>query len=137
MPVPAERLLRVLLRLGGTLLVLAFLAALLPTSWMEASHARTGLPPFPEHPLTEYLTRSVSLLYGFHGVLLFLVSTNLRRFRPIVRFLGVKNVLFGTAMLAIDGIYGMPWWWTASEGPPIFAIGVAVLVLAGRIPDER
>ena len=130
-----QRALTILLRIGGVFLVLAFFAAVMPTSWMEASHARTGLPPFPEHPLTEYLTRSISLLYGFHGVLLFIVSTNVRRYRPIVRFLGIKNVLFGVFMLALDVWAGMPWWWTINEGPPIAALGVALFVLSGRLAD--
>jgi hypothetical protein len=131
-----ERVLKILLRTGGTFLVAAFLAVVMPTSWMAASHARLEIGTFPEHPLTEYLTRSLSMMYGFHGVLLFVVSTNVRRFRPVVRFLGIKNLLFGTMILALDLWCGLPWWWTLNEGPPIAAVGLAVFVLSGRIRDE-
>lgn len=132
-----ERALVVLMRVGGTFLVAAFLAVLMPTSWMEASHARLAIGEFPESPLTEYLTRSLSMMYGFHGVLLFVVSTNVRRFRPVVRFLGIKNMLFGTMILALDLWCGLPWWWTLNEGPPIAVVGLAVFLLSGRIADDR
>lgn len=131
-----ERALTVLLRAGGVILVTAFLAAILPTAWMQATHARLDLGAYPDHPLTEYLARSVSLLYGFHGVVLLAIATDVRRFRPLARLMGIQNVVFGPAMLAIDLAAGMPWWWTAFEGPPIFAIGATVLWLSGRVPDR-
>jgi hypothetical protein len=69
------------------------------------------------------------VLYGFHGVLLFVVSTNPVRFRPIVQFIGVMNLLFGILMTGIDVNAGMPHWWTLAEGPPISGFGVAILYL--------
>ena len=132
-----ERILVFLLRAGGAILVLAFLAVVMPTSWMEASHTRLGLGDFPAHPLTDYLTRSISLLYGFHGVVLLVIATDVRRFRPLARLMGIQNVLFGPAMIAIDVAAGMPIWWTLGEGPPITAIGASVLWLSTKVPDAR
>ena len=131
-----ERILVFLLRTGGAILVLAFLAAVLPTSWMAASHARLGLGDFPAHPLTDYLTRSISLLYGFHGVVLFVIASDVRRFRPLARLMGIQNLLFGPAMLAIDLAAGMPAWWTLNEGPPITVLGATVFWLSGKVPDR-
>jgi hypothetical protein len=119
----AEKVLVSLLRLGGSVMLLAWLAALLPTAWMAACHRWLGLGPFPAAPLTEYLTRSISLLYGMHGGLLLVLSADVRRYLPVVRYLAYTTVLFGLIMLAVDLRAGVPGWWTLVEGPPLVAVG--------------
>ena len=80
------RLLVILLRLGGTVTVLAFLAMFLPVDWMAWTHRWLGLGEFPRSVVVEYLARSIAALYGFHGVLLFIVARDPVRFAPVVRF---------------------------------------------------
>ena len=125
-----RQILVVLLRLAGTITVCAFGAMLLPTDWMEATHRWLGLGEFPRSPIVDYLTRSIAALYGFHGVLLFLISRDVVRYRSIVRYVGVMNMLFGAFILLIDVHAGMPRLWTLGEGPPIIAFGVTVLYLS-------
>jgi hypothetical protein len=132
-PSVRERLLAGLLRLGGGITLCAFGALFLPTPWMASVHASLGLGEFPDAPLTQYLTRSISALYGFHGGLLLLVARDLRRFAPIVTYLGVMNVVLGFVLLAIDLRAGMPLAWTLAEGPPLAATGVVLLGLARSI----
>jgi hypothetical protein len=91
----AERLLVILLRLAGAVTIAAFPAMLLPTEWMDTTHRWLGLGDLPRAPIVEYLTRSVAALYGFHGVLLLVVSRDPGRYRAIVRYLGVMNVAAG------------------------------------------
>lgn len=129
-----QRLLAALLRLGGSFLLAAFLAMFLPPDWMAATHQWLGMGELPRAAVVDYLARSIAPLYGFHGVLMFVVARDLVRFAPIVTFIGVMNVTLGTALIAIDLYAGMPWWWTASEGPPIIAFGVVVLLLNQRSP---
>ena len=129
-----ERILVWLLRLGGIVAGSAFLAMPLPIDWMAETHEWLGLGEFPRAPLVEYLTRSIAAMYGFHGVLLLLVSCDLRRYRPIVFYLGVMNVLFGAMMLTIDLYAKLPMLWTLSEGPPIMAFGVVLLYLVRSVP---
>ncbi|MCP3961386.1 MAG: hypothetical protein GY719_26365 [bacterium] len=119
----------ILLRLGGAFMLLAFAAALLPTSWMAWSHARLGLGELPASPLVEYLTRSVSLLYGIHGGLYLVVASDVRRYAGVLKYLAAMNIVFGAAMVAIDLRAGLPWFWTLAEGPPVLAFGVLLLVL--------
>lgn len=133
----AERLLSLLLRLGGGVMVLAFLAVVMPTEWMVATDASLGLDTLPRLPIVEYLTRSLSARYGFHGLLLFVVATDPRRYRTIITFLGVTNIAFGAMMVAIDLYAGMPPLWTAFEGPPIAAFGGVLLYLSARVPHLR
>ena len=114
------------------MLVSAFGAVLLPTDWMAATHRWLGMGEFPDAPLTDYLARSVSALYGFHGVLLFLVAGDPLRYQRIVRYLGVMDIVFGVMLLSIDLHAGMPAPWTMFEGPPLAGSGVLVLYLLSR-----
>jgi hypothetical protein len=125
-----QRLLAALLRLGGSVLLLAFLAMFLPVEWMAATHQWLGMGQFPRMAVVDYLARSIAALYGFHGVLMFIVARDPVRFAPIVRFIGIMNITLGMILIAIDLYSGMPWWWTAGEGPPIIAFGIVVLLLS-------
>jgi hypothetical protein len=122
-----------MLRLSGAFVLLAFGAVVLPTETMVSTHASLGMGELPRLPIIQYLTRSVAALYGFHGALVLLVSTDPVRYLPIVRFIGVMNVGFGAIMTGIDLHAGMPLWWTLAEGPPIAVVGVVILGLASRV----
>lgn len=128
----AETALRTLLRIGAALLLLAFPTALLSDEAMAATHRWLGLGELVVSPIVGYLARSLSLFYGFHGVLLLVVSFDVRRLAPIVIYLGTMNVLLGIALLAVDLHAGLPAWWTWNEGPPVAAIGVVILLLERR-----
>ena len=80
--------------------------------------------------MVDYLTRSVAALYGFHGVLLLIISRNPAQHRTIVRYVGAMNLVFGILMVLVDLHAGMPAFWTIGEGPPIAAFGVVVLYLS-------
>ena len=130
-----RRVLVWLLRLGGVITSSAFLTIFLPVEWMAATHEWLGLGEFPRAPIVEYLARSIAALYGFHGVLLLIIARNPARHRPIVRYVGVLNVVFGTLMTGIDLHAGMPAHWTLTEGPPVAAFGVLILYLSRSLPD--
>lgn len=131
----ARRLLVVVLRFSGAVLLLAFGAMLLPTSWMASTHAWLGMGEFPDVPLTDYLIRSVAALYGFHGVLVLLIAGDPVRYDRIVLYCGFMDILFGSMMLAIDLYAGMPWFWTAVEGPSLVGMGVVLLYLRRRASE--
>ena len=38
-------------------------------------------------------------------------------------------LLGGVGLLALDLSLGMPWWWTAGEGPFVTLLGLVILVL--------
>jgi hypothetical protein len=126
----------ILLRIGGAATFCAFFAMFLPVEWMAWTHARIGLGEFPESPLVDYLTRSVAALYGFHGCLLLLISTDPIRYRPIVYYAATMNVLFGVIMVAIDLHAGMPRLWTLVEGPPIVIMGLTIGILNRQVSAE-
>ncbi len=126
---------RFLLRLAGGIMLLAFPMALLPVEWMAATHRWLGLGEFPASPLVDYLTRSASLLYGFHGGLLIVAATDVRRHALIVRYVAVMNVVFGMAVAGVDLHAGLPLAWTLAEGPPVAGFGLVLLWLLGQVEE--
>lgn len=130
----ALTLLTLVLRLSGALLCLATFTIFLPRDAMAATNAWLGLAPLPDVPLTYYLARSGSAHYALRGVLYLLASTDLVRYRGLIRLLGWSNIAFGAVMIGVDVTAGMPRWWTLIEGPPIMLVGAIVLGLARRIP---
>lgn len=125
----AERLLAWLLRLGACFTLPAFLTALLPAETMVRVHRDLGLGELEVVPVVDYMARSLSMLYGFHGALLLLLSFRIQPLATVIVFVGWMNLLFGAALLAIDVHAGLPAWWIAAEGPWVAATGALILVL--------
>ena len=118
-----------LLRLTGSVEVLAFFAVVMPRPWMEAAHGWLGLGEMPEGAITMFMIRQASFTYGLHGVLLLLLSSDVIRFRPLVLFTGVSYVLAGPVFCFIDLTSGMPWFWTAGDTASCLFVGMALLWL--------
>ena len=124
--------LKILLRLFGTSSLFALVAVFMPTRWMASVHGSLGLGAFPESPLTEYLTRSLSLFYFLIGLLLWALSNDLERYRPLVRWVGWASLVGGGFLLGIDLYARLPVWWTWHEGPTAAAFGALLVWLAGE-----
>ena len=129
-----ERMLIVLLRISAVVLLLAFPMMLLPVEWMARTHRWLGLGEFPAAPLTDYLTRSASFFYGFHGGLLLVVSRDIRRYRGILVYVVAMGFAFGVSMIAVDLHAGLPLRWLVFEGPVIVVLSAAIGLLLRRVP---
>jgi hypothetical protein len=127
-----EEVLIWLLRVGGAVLLTALGAVVMPFDWMNVIHQHTGLGELPHVPIVDYLTRSISAIYALHGALIVFMSSDVRRYLPVVRFLGAAGVGFGVLMLGIDHLAGMPLPWTVGEGPFTIVFSVFILWLTGR-----
>ncbi len=130
-----DKVLVVLLRVLGIGSLFALVAVFMPFSWMRATHRWLGLGEMPTGPVVEYLARSLSAFYALVGALCLVVAADLERYRPLVRFLGVAFALMGAVILGVDLAAGMPWWWSAAEGPGGVVIGALMFFLAR--PDHR
>jgi hypothetical protein len=129
-PATADTLLKWLLRVIGGVELCAIPFILFPVAWMDAIHNRLLGHPLPHGPIVEYMARSLSIMYAIHGAVVFRVSFDVPRFRPLVAFLGGLHAFIGLAVLGTDVSAGLPWWWVVGEGPGIAVGGVLVLVLA-------
>ena len=126
----SDKVLAFLLRFVGVGALFALVAVVMPLSWMAATHRWLGLGEMPTGPVVEYLARSLSAFYAMVGALCLVLTTDLERYQPLVRFLGVAFALMCVVLLGVDLAAGMPWWWSASEGPGGVVFGALLFVLA-------
>ena len=126
----SDKALVILLRFVGVPALFALVPVFMPFSWMIATHRWLGLGEMPTAPVVEYLARSLSAFYALFGALCLVAAADLERYRPLVRFLGVAFALMSMVLLGVDLAAGMPWWWSASEGPGGAAFGVLLFLLA-------
>jgi hypothetical protein len=106
----------------------------MPEAWMDATHRWLGLGPLPADPIVGYLARSTSFFYALLGGLLWLLSYDVERFRPVVLFVGWAMIAMGMLVLSMDYLEGMPWWWVAIEGPSDAFFGAIMVAIARRSP---
>lgn len=124
-----ERLQSWLLRLAGAVEILAFFSVVMPRSWMEASHAWLGLGEMPGGPVIMFMIRQASYAYGMHGVSLWVLAADVKRFRPLVILNGVSFLLAAPVFFVIDYTSGMPLWWTLEDSLGCGFLGGALLWL--------
>jgi hypothetical protein len=126
----ADKVLVFLLRFVGVGALFALVAVFMPVSWMAATHRWLGLGELPTATVVEDLARSLSAFYTLAGALCLVLAADLERYRPLVRLLGMAFALVSLVLLGVDLAAGMPWWWTASEGPGGVVFGAVLFVLA-------
>jgi hypothetical protein len=128
----SRQLLSWLLRLAGATEILAFFAVVMPRSWMEVSHTWLGLGVMPGGPLIMFMIRQASYTYGMHGVSLWVLSTDVIRFRALVVLNGIAYLLAGPIFFLIDYGSGMPWYWTVIDSLGCGFTGAAILLLTRK-----
>jgi hypothetical protein len=127
--IPNDVALKWVLRLIGGVELCAIPFLLFPFAWMNDVHDRVlGLGTLPNAPIVEYMARSLSALYAVHGAVVFRLSFDVVRFRPLIGFLGWLHLALGLVVCATDFTAGLPWWWVIGEGPGIAAGGLAILL---------
>lgn len=131
--VRAERWLVLLLRVIGGVCLLALVALWMPRSWIDTGHRWLGWGPFPDSPVAEYLARSVSALSAFYGGLLVVLSTDVRRFAPLIRYQAMA-IMFTSASGAVVGSWAsMPFWFVGGDAIACWVYSVAMLLLIRRV----
>jgi hypothetical protein len=99
---------------------------------MEMSHAWLGLGVLPDGAVLMFLIRQTSYTYGIHGLSLWLLASDVKRFRPLILLNGFSFLLAGPIFFIIDHTAGMPLWWTLGDGPSCGLIGLALLWLTWK-----
>ena len=126
----ARRLLAWLLYVLGGVMSVAFLAVVMPTSLMAMIADWLGVGPLHRSPLTEYLTRTLSAMYGVFGLLHLYLARDVVRYLDLIVVFGWLTVLAGVIVTAVDFVAGMPPFWSWSEGPPTVLTGLVYVWLA-------
>ena len=122
-----EGIQKLLLRLAGALEILAFIAVVMPRSWMEISHEWLGLGLMPQGSVLMFLIRQASYTYGMHGISLWILATDVKRFRPLIILNGIAYLLAGPVFWTIDYTTGMPLWWAIEDSVGCGLLGAALL----------
>ena len=125
-----EQILKWLLRMAGVVEMLAFVAVVMPKSWMEVSHTSVGLGEMPSGPLIMFMIRQASYTYGVHGISLLVLSLDVNRFRPLIILNGWAFLVGAFVFFMIDYSAGMPWWWTISDPLSCAILGAGLLWLS-------
>ena len=126
-----------ILRLSGAVEILAFFAVIMPRSWMEISHAWLGMGEMPNGPVLMFMIRQASYTYGMHGVSLWVLASDVNRFRKLVILNGIAFLLAGPIFFWIDYTTGMPWYWTLIDSLGCGSFGAAILGLSLTAPDQQ
>ncbi len=119
------------LRGTAVLFLLALVGAAVPQSWMKVAYEWGGLGPWPGGALLVYLARTVSILYGFLGLLALYLSFDVRRYLPLIRFMAIVGFPFAPVMFVVIWAAGLPAVWAVSEPTSIVVIS-ALWYVASR-----
>ncbi len=125
----SDHWLKLFFRGVGAITLFAFAAAFMPQKWMVETAEFLGFEPFPFSPLTFYLARNLSLLYGFVGCVLFVIASDLPRYRPLVGKVGSGTIAFAILQGLVDVQSGLPIWWTAYGIISTLIGGITILIL--------
>jgi len=125
------------LRLIGVVDLLAVVAVVLPNDTLAAIHADLALGSWPDASIAGYLARSASWMYALCGALFLFLSTDVVRYRSLIRFLSLCGLATGIVLIGIDWSAGMPAWWTASEGPGCIVLAAVTWWLTGDRTKPR
>jgi hypothetical protein len=99
---------------------------------MKAVYEWEGkLAPWPGGALLVYLARVTSLLYGFNGLLALYLSFDVRRYRPLVRFMAAVSFAFAPIMFVVIWSAGLPTVWAVTEPASILVISALWYVASG------
>lgn len=97
----AESGLKWLLRFIGITTIPAFVAAVMPQSWL-AFLIHKAEPGMPIGILATYLARILMLMYAFIGLQCFIFATDVRRYLPLIWLIGI-----GTVVVALIGLIAL------------------------------
>jgi hypothetical protein len=128
----SDRLLALLLQCVGTVAMLAVVPLWMPREWIEVAHRWLGLGEFPISPIAEYLARSVSALCAFYGGLLVVLSFDVQRYAPLIRYQAIAIMTLSACGVVVGRWAGMPWWFVGGDAAACWAYGIPMLILVHR-----
>lgn len=128
---PPERQLVWFLRLSALGFLCATPFVLVPTAWMRSIAWWLDLE-LPDLPLLEYLTRSASAVSAVLGTIFWFMSRDVRRYLPLLWFVGLMALGFAVVVSGVDLLIPMPLLWTVGEAASLTAWTAALLWLVRR-----
>ncbi len=100
-----------------------------PQSALDFLYSWVGLGQMPDLPFLRYVIRGASYCQGAIGVLLWIIASDVVRYRPLVIATGAIYLVAVPAFWAIDVMTGMPRWWAIMDTASCFLTGGILLAL--------
>lgn len=121
------RLLVIALRLLALTMTVVLPAVVAPWLAVEKISWLGGFGQPPRLPLLAYLTAGGSAVYLGQAALLWLMSCDVVRYRPLIRLTGFGYLLCGPLFWWIHTEAGMPNWWRCLDSSGCLAGGLILL----------
>jgi hypothetical protein len=136
-PMTSARATANFLRLLAILQILTGAIVFMPVAWIAAWHAWLGLGPLPDDAVLRYVIRGAAYAQGAIGVLLWIMATDVVRYRPLVIATAAIYLVGAPAFYSIDTIAGMPRFWCIFDSVSCLLSGAILLVLClGSAPKK-
>lgn len=100
-----------------------------PEAWIDSWHGWLGLGQMPDSPFLRYVIRGASYCQAGIGVLLWVMATDVVRYRPLVIATSAIYLVGGLAFYFIDTIAGLPRWWCLMDSVSCLLAGGVLLTL--------
>ena len=130
------RLQKIILRLMALVALPVLPAVFAPRLTVEKLSWTLGFGEPPHVPLIYYLAAGGSLVYLLSAGLLWMLSSDVVRYRPLVVFVAVACMAVAPVFVWLDANLGMPRWWLLMDALSCL-VGGAVLLWALRVPGAR
>jgi hypothetical protein len=88
--------------------LLIFSITFMPESWLASFHAWLGLGHLPDSVFLRYIIRGATLCQGAIGAALWIMASDVTRYRPLVIATAIALVAASPCFLIIDTVSGMP-----------------------------
>src|ERR1043166_1511364 len=127
------RLTAIFLRIVGVVQMHTFAVVRMPVAWIAEWHAWLGLGRMPDGAVLRYVIRGAAFVQGALGVLVWVIATDVVRYRPLVIALAVICLCAAPAYYFLDAAAGMPRFWCLFDfAYCLVAGGVLALCLCPR-----
>lgn len=100
-----------------------------PEGWMASWHDWLGLGRMPDAAFLRYVIRGASYCQAAIGVLLWVMATDVVRYRPLVLTVAAVYLVGGPVFYLIDDLAGMPRWWVWMDSISCLLAGGILLAL--------
>jgi hypothetical protein len=131
------RLQRLVLRVAALVSFIAAPAIVLPRIAVEKLSWLMGFGQPPMLPMLVYLTAGGSCVLIAEAFMLWLISGDVVRYRPLVVFVAWFFLAAAPLFLWIDSQAGLPLWWTAMDTLSCLVAGAALVWACYSTPRHR
>jgi hypothetical protein len=128
----SQRAAATFLRFVAVLQMLTAGVAIVPLAWIGAWHLWVGLGAMSHDPMLPYVLRTAGFVQGGIGVLLWIMASDVPRYRPLILATAGIYLIAGPTFYFIESIAQIPLFWCMLDSVSCLATGAILLALSLR-----